>query len=65
MVSDPDSIVEYVRHLDAKYNRLLAAIREHEFAKNNLDLIGLETHNEADEKLWAIMKEGYREQAEG
>lgn len=50
---DPDSIAEYVRWLDQRHNRLVAAVAEHRELKRRMALPG--TIDQFDLELWAAL----------
>lgn len=50
---EPDSIVEYVRWLDARHNRLVSAVVEHRELKRRMALPG--TIDQFDTELWAVL----------
>jgi len=50
---DPDSIAEYVRWLDRRHNRLVAAVAEHRELKRRMALPG--TIDQFDLELWAAL----------
>jgi len=56
-MSDPDSIVEYVRGLDKRYNRLRDAVLEHRANKTERALRG--TVDAFDRELWSIIDRAF------
>lgn len=54
---NPDSIVDYVRWLDQRHNRLRDAAQTHRANKRTLALPG--TIDRFDEDLWATLDESY------
>ena len=56
-MNDPDSIVEYVRSLDRRYNRLRDAVLEHRADKMNRALPG--SIDMFDRELWDILERGF------
>ena len=58
-MSDPDSIVEYVRWLDSRLNRLANAILEHKTNKQNLSIPG--SIDGFDHELWKTLDWAYND----
>ena len=56
-MNDPDSIVEYVRSLDRRYNRLRDAVLVHRADKMNHSLPG--SIDMFDRELWDILERGF------
>ena len=56
-MTDPDSIVEYVRDLDARYNRLRDAVFTHRAEKEENSLPG--SVDAFDRELWAIAERAF------
>jgi len=54
-MTDPDSIVEYVRSLDRRYERLAQAVRTHRADKQHRAIPG--SIDEFDRILWASVAE--------
>jgi hypothetical protein len=54
---NPDSIVEYVKWLDARHNRLREAVRQHESDKTERALPG--SIDEFDRTLWAELRKSH------
>lgn len=50
---NPDSIVDYVKWLDARHYRLTSAVSTHRANKNELSIPG--SIDDFDRKLWAIL----------
>jgi len=59
-VSDPDSIVEYVKWLDSRFNRLVDAISNHRTQKHDLALAG--SIDGFDRELWAHLEWAHRDE---
>jgi len=57
-MQDPDSLVEYVKWLDTRFNRLVAAIEEHRSNKKHLSLPG--TVDNFDWELWENLQWAYK-----
>jgi len=55
MVSNPDSLVEYIRALDRRYEKLSEAVRTHHYQKLEHALPG--TIDGFDRELWASVAE--------
>lgn len=51
---EPDSIVEYVRRLDERHNRLVEAVANHQTMKRAMALPG--TIDQFDIELWAALQ---------
>jgi hypothetical protein len=56
-MSEPDSIVEYVKWLDLRHNRLRDAVLEHRVNKLERSLAG--SIDEFDRSLWAALDAAY------
>jgi len=54
---EPDSIVEYVRGLDKRHNRLREAVLQHRADKTERSLPG--TIDAFDRELWAIVDRAF------
>lgn len=56
---DPDSIVEYVRWLDGRHNRLREAVETHRTMKRSMALPG--TIDQFDAELWSALDSAYED----
>jgi hypothetical protein len=56
-MSDPDSIVEYVRSLDRRYNRLRDAVLSHRADKTERALPG--SIDDFDRELWSVLDRAF------
>lgn len=56
-MNDPDSIVEYVRSLDKRYNRLRDAVLDHRAEKQAKSLPG--SVDAFDRELWSIVDRAF------
>jgi hypothetical protein len=52
-MNDPDSVIEYVKWLDARHYRLTSAVSTHRANKQNLAIPG--SIDEFDRHLWAVL----------
>jgi hypothetical protein len=54
---NPDSLVEYVKWLDHRYNRIINAIMNHRASKRDLALPG--SIDGFDRELWSVLDAVY------
>jgi hypothetical protein len=59
-MSNPDSIVEYVKWLDGRHNRLVNAVVAHRAYKRQRAIPG--SVDEFDRELWATLDASYNDE---